>query len=64
MPTWTKQKMQGLNRLLKNVYFVRSASLRACLRQIGVVYFQQLSGTDESRALTRLHAHRAFFSNL
>ena len=38
----------GLNRLLKNVYFVRFALLRACLRQIGVVYFQQLSGTDES----------------
>ncbi|HLQ50532.1 MAG TPA: hypothetical protein VK129_03485 [Terriglobales bacterium] len=23
-------------------------ALRACLRQIGVVYFQKLSGTDES----------------
>jgi len=45
---WRIRAAPGLKRLLKNVYFVRSALLRACLRQIGVVYFRQLSGTDES----------------
>jgi len=43
MPTWTKQKMQAAEKRL-----FLCAPLRACLRQIGVVVFQQLSGTDES----------------
>jgi hypothetical protein len=37
----------GWKRLRKNDCSVRCASLRACLRQSGFVYFQQLSGTNK-----------------
>jgi hypothetical protein len=37
-----------LKTLRKNPRSVRFASLRACLRQNGVVYFQQRSGTVET----------------
>jgi hypothetical protein len=40
----------GFQQLRKNVYSVRSASLRACLRQSGVAHFQQLGGTFSLRS--------------
>jgi len=38
----------GIFRLNVDFFSGRSASLRAGLRQSGIVHFQQLSGTDKS----------------
>jgi len=48
------------SQVAEKVFLSRSASLRACLRQSGIVDFQQLSGTAESRALTQSSTFQSF----